>query len=467
MLNCGQGFYRTTCIHGVRPKQNHKVSRKILARLTECCRGRSNEYSENPPNEFTTVLNKVDETEEEIFLFSGYLGRLNVGTTVFDKVSKFGEHTIRIKIIDAQENGLDTNNDYSLKTLVECNPVCIDPEENEYNEYCKLIAYSTIVSIETRQKKKDQPIIDAFVSILSQKHKERAQEEFPEMFVDPPTISLRRYKEIYHTLLTRLCPVDVYFNVLHYFHFLYDTIGVVGVNNLNTIVCIVNVPKLENAYWAGQYAVFGNGYDIFYPLTSIDVVGHELSHGLVEGTARLEYWGESGALNESFADIFGSLFESYIYTKFNSDTSELYGNSDWYIGEDIMKSGIQRNLRNMEDPHKSYTPQPKFIGDVYYVDPMSQHDNGGVHINSGIPNHCFYMISIRSNILDASKLFYKCLCSLPEAPSFIQFAMVLIEHANKTGNSELISSVNASLSEIRLFKPKPIWRRCCDVFSCT
>ena len=153
-----------------------------------------------------------------------------------------------------------------------------------------------------------------------------------------------------------------------------------------TIISIVNVPDedgqaMDNAYWNGKAMFYGNGNTGFKPLAgSIDVAGHEMTHGVVQGTANLEYQGESGAINESMADIFGSMMDP----------------ADWLIGEDVVKTGAFPSgaLRSLSDPHNGGTNlsspgfQPKHKNEAY----TGTQDNGGVHINSGIPNHAFYQI---------------------------------------------------------------------------
>ena len=169
---------------------------------------------------------------------------------------------------------------------------------------------------------------------------------------------------------------------------------------------------LDNAFFTGEYSLYGNGDKTFYPMASIDVVGHELSHGLVSGTADLEYKGHSGALNESFADIVGTMFEFYLYDKFPA----LKGKSDWLIGEDLSMS--RPYLRNMSDPNLGN--QPCVYQGKHYLDPNSQADHGGVHVNSGITNYCFYLLNLKKNNKMFS-VFINCLTSLSKYSTFLDF----------------------------------------------
>jgi len=145
----------------------------------------------------------------------------------------------------------------------------------------------------------------------------------------------------------------------------------------------------DNAFWDGRRMVFGDGdNELFLRFTlSLDVIGHELGHGVTEDEAGLEYWGQSGALNESMSDVFGSLVKHH---KLHQKADE----ADWLIGADLLGPDVSGEaLRSMAAPGTAYDdgvlgkdPQPGHMKD--YVN--TTQDNGGVHINSGIPNHAFY-----------------------------------------------------------------------------
>ncbi|MGV8909367.1 MAG: protealysin inhibitor emfourin [Propionicimonas sp.] len=144
----------------------------------------------------------------------------------------------------------------------------------------------------------------------------------------------------------------------------------------------------QNAFWNGTRMVFGDGDgEIFGRFTaSVDVIGHELTHGVVEHTAALEYSGQSGALNESLADVFGVLVAQYA-------VGQDAGSADWLIGGDLLLPGVKGTaLRSMlhpgtayDDPRLGKDPQPDSMSG--YV--VTTDDNGGVHYNSGIPNRAF------------------------------------------------------------------------------
>jgi Zn-dependent metalloprotease len=149
----------------------------------------------------------------------------------------------------------------------------------------------------------------------------------------------------------------------------------------------------NNAFWNGSQMAYGDGDGIvFKALTGdIAVIGHELSHGVVQYSGGLVYRDQSGALNEHIADVFGSLTKQ-------ERTGENAANADWLVGEGILGNGINGvALRSMKAPGTAYDdnllgkdPQPYHMDD--YVNTFS--DNGGVHINSGIPNHAFYLLAI-------------------------------------------------------------------------
>lgn len=145
----------------------------------------------------------------------------------------------------------------------------------------------------------------------------------------------------------------------------------------------------NNAFWNGEQMAYGDGDgQIFRTFTELSVVGHEMTHGVVQFSGGLVYQGQSGALNESVSDVFGALT---VQRAFGQDAHE----SDWLVGKGILGPEINGvALRSMKAPGTAYAddlmgrdPQP-FHMDLYAD---TTDDNGGVHINSGIPNHAFYL----------------------------------------------------------------------------
>ncbi len=148
----------------------------------------------------------------------------------------------------------------------------------------------------------------------------------------------------------------------------------------------------DNAFWNGRQMVFGDGDgEIFLPFTrSLDVIGHELAHGVTQYTSGLNYEGQSGALNESISDVFGVLVKQHLL---GQDADE----ADWLVGADLLAPGVKgRALRDMahpgtayDDPRLGRDPQPGHWRDFVVTDA----DNGGVHVNSGIPNRAFVLVA--------------------------------------------------------------------------
>lgn len=148
----------------------------------------------------------------------------------------------------------------------------------------------------------------------------------------------------------------------------------------------------DNAFWDGEQMVYGDGDgELFNRFTiAIDVIGHELTHGVTQFEAKLVYSQQPGALNESMSDVFGSLVKQY-------SLNQTADQADWLIGAGLLAAGVNGvALRSMKAPGTAYDdpvlgkdPQPGHMND--YVNTSS--DNGGVHINSGIPNRAFYTVA--------------------------------------------------------------------------
>jgi Zn-dependent metalloprotease len=145
----------------------------------------------------------------------------------------------------------------------------------------------------------------------------------------------------------------------------------------------------DNAFFNGSQMVFGDGDNIVFTrfTKAIDVIGHELTHGVTQFTAGLNYEGQSGALNESFSDVFGSLVKQYHN---NQDVES----ADWLIGAGILAPGVNGvALRSMKEPGTAYD-DPKLGGKDPQPATMSEYvQDGDVHTNSGIPNHAFFLLA--------------------------------------------------------------------------
>lgn len=152
----------------------------------------------------------------------------------------------------------------------------------------------------------------------------------------------------------------------------------------------------DNAFWNGQQMVYGDGDEDLPPAqrlfnrftVAVDIIGHELTHGVTEYEAKLAYYGQSGALNESMSDVFGALVKQY-------QRRETAAEADWVIGAGLFTPNVQGSgIRSLKAPGTAYDdpllgkdPQPAHLRDYVHT----AEDNGGVHINSGIPNHAFYV----------------------------------------------------------------------------
>jgi Zn-dependent metalloprotease/PKD repeat protein len=220
--------------------------------------------------------------------------------------------------------------------------------------------------------------------------------------------------------------VSAHNNATRTFRYFKETFGRNSLNDKGgNIISFINVTEddgssMENAFWNGKAVFYGNGGTYFTPLAgALDVAAHELGHGVVSNTANLEYYGQSGAMNESYADIFGAMVDR----------------DDWLIGEDVTKTTLSPSgaLRNMADPHNMGTSlsqsywQPKTVTEMY----LGSEDNGGVHINSGIGNYAYYLYATAVTKEKAERVFYRALDNyLTSTSQFIDWRIAVIQAAS-------------------------------------
>jgi Zn-dependent metalloprotease len=148
----------------------------------------------------------------------------------------------------------------------------------------------------------------------------------------------------------------------------------------------------DNAFWNGSQMVYGDGSGHIFAtghLTkSIDVIGHELTHGVTQFTSGLTYHRQSGALNEHFSDVGGILIKQ-------RSLGQTADQADWLIGEGTLVPALGKALRSMKAPGTAFAGDRQPADMDHYQDlpdnNLPGNDNGGVHINSGIPNHAFYL----------------------------------------------------------------------------
>ncbi len=178
-------------------------------------------------------------------------------------------------------------------------------------------------------------------------------------------------------------------------HFYYDLFGRNSIDKLGMIIKqYIHFDKnYDNAFWDGKRMIFGDGDGkIFGSFTSdIDIVGHELTHGVTQFEANLDYTLQSGAMSESFSDIFGIMIKQ---RTLNQDVKT----SNWLIGENCLL-GSKYALRSMKAPGTAYVnhpqlgtdPQPATMDKFVNLPNTQEADWGGVHYNSGITNFAFYV----------------------------------------------------------------------------
>ena len=204
-----------------------------------------------------------------------------------------------------------------------------------------------------------------------------------------------------------------------------DSVDGQGLPIISTVHYGSSSADAENAAWVGELKqmIYGDGGQIFKPLPyGLDVIGHELTHGVTDNTAQLIYEGQSGALNESYSDIMASMIDT----------------ANWTIGEQVVKSPPfpVPVMRDMQDPTLGgrYDPRQPLRGigqpataDQYANLPTSrQYDNGGVHINSGIPNHGAYLVAQALGREKTEQIYYRTLTQ------YLSPSSDFLEHANAT-----------------------------------
>ncbi len=138
--------------------------------------------------------------------------------------------------------------------------------------------------------------------------------------------------------------------------------------------------RFENAFWDGRQMTFGDGADRMYPLTSLDVVAHEVSHGVTEQNSGLIYKNQSGGMNEAFSDMSGEVAKFYM-------ASQIGQENDWMIGSSIIKGAADVAMRYFKDPTKDGSS----IGNA-----SDYNDSMDVHHSSGVYNKAYYLLATRN-----------------------------------------------------------------------
>ncbi len=247
--------------------------------------------------------------------------------------------------------------------------------------------------------------------------------------------------------------VSAHYNAGQTFDYFYNTFGRLAIDNYgSTVKLIIHVPDsgntlLDNAYWNGKFIHYGDGNTSFKPLSgALDVAAHEITHGVVQYTVNLEPGFQPGALNETFADVFGAMVDR----------------TDWLIGEDVVKltafpSGA---MRDMADPHNGGSG-PSDLGSGWQPSNMSEYltleftedgDWGGVHVNSGITNRAAYLIGTTIGKDKLEQIYYRVLDAgyLNRLAEFIDMRLAAILAAGELyGNpSAEVTAVEAAFSTV-------------------
>ncbi len=230
---------------------------------------------------------------------------------------------------------------------------------------------------------------------------------------------------------------EVYAFVKFIRSFMVDNFNRLGIDGKGGKIHVnINFGKsFNNAFWDGDELTLGTGDDrVFTNFSkSIDVIAHEMGHGFVQFISPLEYEGQSGALNEHFADVFGTLIQQYYDSRVK----------DWLIGNEIMGPDLYGEaLRSMAAPGSAYNnkilgsdSQPDHMDDLY----KGRKDNGGVHINSGIFNKAFYLVAKEIGTLEAAKVWYDALYFMWPTIEFDDAAMLIIQTARGATRNKTIT----------------------------
>lgn len=236
--------------------------------------------------------------------------------------------------------------------------------------------------------------------------------------------------------------VSAHYNAGKAFEYFQQTFNRNSINGQGgNIISLINVADdngqpMDNAFWNGAAMFYGNGSTAFSsPLAkSLDVAGHEMSHGVIQNTANLEYYGESGAINESYADVFGAMIDR----------------DDWLIGENVVNTNVFPSgaLRNMANPNNGGSSlndngwQPAHTDQQY----NGTADNAGVHINSGIPNRAYYLFAEQVGKNTAEQVYYRALTNyLTRSSQFIDLRIAVIQAATDLHGANS-TVVNAAIS---------------------
>ena len=195
--------------------------------------------------------------------------------------------------------------------------------------------------------------------------------------------------------------VSAHVNAAAVYNYFKSTFGRKAIDDKDqSLISIIHATEvgrpMDNAFWNGRFMVYGDGDQAFTPLAGgLDVAAHEMTHGVVQHTAGLVYQFQSGALNESFADVFGALLDP----------------DDFLIGEDVMRPGVGAALRDLLNPNNPQVLSSQPASMAQYQNLSADQDNGGVHVNSGIPNRAAALIMQAVGNDKAGQIYYQALAN--------------------------------------------------------
>ena len=214
-------------------------------------------------------------------------------------------------------------------------------------------------------------------------------------------------------------------------------------NGMDMLFNVHYMIQYNNAFWDGEQMTFGDGDGVNFSgfARALDVSGHELAHGVIQYTAGLVYKGQSGALNEHFADVFGVSIAQW-HLKHTATTT------DWLIGAGCMLGKFKgkgiRSMKSPSDPSVVIMAQPDHMDKIY----KGTSDNGGVHINSGIPNKAFYLVAIDIGTQESAILWFEALKLLKATAKFKDLYRVLVKAATGLVTAKKIpATTKASLDK--------------------
>jgi bacillolysin len=239
--------------------------------------------------------------------------------------------------------------------------------------------------------------------------------------------------------------VSAHTNMGFVFDYFLQTHGRLSIDGVGgSMFSIVHVTDegepMDNAFWSGTFIAYGDGR-AFDPLPGgLDVAAHEMSHGVIQHTVNLEYRNQSGALNESFADVFAAMVDR----------------DDWLLGEDVIRSTRvfpSGALRDMEDPHNGAVTggngwQPAHMSEFREL-PLET-DNGGVHVNSGIPNRACFLLADSIGRDKTEKIYYHILAArlINQRGNFVDMRNAAIQAATELYGANEIAAVELAFDTV-------------------